>query len=483
MALKKATPKKKSTTTRKRKDTHKLERGWLGIGRRSRRSKPLPTLARQRFSIFMIYSSVIGGGLAVTAIMFGGLLFSTSHCYDDATAEGSSGQCVSYGADIISAYTGVIEDSGNVASVNVVTAIKKFQKANSLPQTGKLDPATWTAACQYGLSMNPKSDAYKAAVKAGCDKPSSSGGGTANNGSGTPTPTPGGNPSTGGGTSPSTGNSGTPPTTNPGSGTPSGGGTGGTGSQPPAGSTINNSLKPTDASTGPRGAISTTRAGGSIAGTFSQTRFTGNVEIPVGAAVTTLTDCVIDGSLSIRSTNLVIIDHCDINGWFGHRTNNKDKNKQLLIVRNSKFTGETNNDAVRLANTVGWGDNSTYQNTLIEDSIIHSPFVQTPGAHFDAIQFGGGNNHVFNRVLISYTPGPMVSGAVAYVNNDTKNGGVVFNDLWIEGGGVSYVLRGAMTVNRCLIAASAAGYGYVGGSGSTLNNCYDTNGKAISGKP
>lgn len=479
MALKKAAPKNKSTNTRNRKDSHKLERGWLGIGRSSHRSKALPTLARQRLSIFTIYSTIIGGGLAVAFVMFSGVLF-TSRCYDDAATGQSNGQCASYGADIISAYTGVIENPGNVASVNVVSAVKKFQKANSLPETGKFDTATWGVACKYGLSMSPNNDAYKAAIKAGCDKTNNSGG-TASNGSGTSNPKPGSGSSTGGSTSPSTGNSGTPPTT-PGSGTPSGVNPGGTGSQPSTGGTINNSLKPSDASTGPRGAISTTRAGGSIAGTFNQTRFNGNVEIAAGAAATTLTDCVIDGSLSIRSTNLVIIDHCDINGWFGHRTNNKDKNKQLLIVRNSKITGETNNDAVRLANSVGWADNSTYQNTLIEDSIIHSPFVQTPGAHFDAIQFGGGNNHVFNRVLISYTPGPMVSGAVAYVNNDTKNGGVVFNDLWIEGGGVSYVLRGAMTVNRCLISASAAGYGYVGGSGSTLNNCYDTNGKKISGK-
>lgn len=489
---KRNTTTKRKTTKSKKSSLRRLERGWLFIGRSSKRSKSVPSVGKQRFTIFSIYALVLGVGSVAAFTVMGGFFFNKA-CQDETIAGSTSSQCVAYLSDIMQGYTGVIDSSGGeLASVNMVEAIKKFQKANSLPQTGKLDAKTWTAACRYGLSMNSRSDGYKAAVKAGCEatvaKDTNTGSGSNTGGSnGSPGSSNGGSNSgsSGGSGSSNGGNSGG--TTGGNGGNTSGGNSGGStgGGAQPAPSTGGNSgsaVKPTDASTGPRGALTSTHSGGRISGTFSKVRFTGNVEIPAGAAVTTLTDCVIDGQLSIRSTNLVVIEHCDVNGWFGHRTDNKDKSKQLLIVRHSKFVGPKNNDAVRFANTVGWGDNSTYQNTLVEDTIFHSPFVQTPGAHFDAIQFGGGNNHVFNRVLISYTPGPMVSGAVAYVNNDTQNGGVVFNDLWIEGGGVSYVLRGGMTVNNCLIDAAAAGYGYVGGSGSTLNNCRDTNGKQINGK-
>lgn len=480
----------RKTTKSKKSQSKKFERGWLWVGRRSKRSKSLPTLAKQRFAIIGIYAGILGLGSIAAFGLIGGV-FLNKVCQDEISAGTTSGQCVAYASDIIAGYTGVIEgSSSDVASVNVVSAIKKFQKANNLPETGKLDTTTWNAVCRYGLSMNPSSQQYKSAVKAGCSTTVAGGGNTNNGGSNS-----GSNGSTSGGSSNGSGSGGGAPSTGSGSGSSggstggssgsTGGSTGGGTSQPSTGSGgLNASNKPTDASTGPRVAITSTRAGGSVSGTFSQVRFTSAVEIPAGAAVTTLTDCVIDGQLSIKSTNLVIIDHCDINGWFGHRTDNKDKSKQLLIVRHSKFVGATNNDAVRFANTVGWGDQSTFQNTLVEDSIFHSPYVKTPGAHFDLIQFGGGANHVFNRVLLSYTPGPLVSGsgAVSYVNNDTQDQGVVFNDLWIEGGGVSYVLRGGMTVNNCLIASSAAGYGYVGGNGSKLNNCYDTNGKLLSGK-
>lgn len=231
--------------------------------------------------------------------------------------------------------------------------------------------------------------------------------------------------------------------------------------------------KPTDDTTGPRTAIINREGGVLTSGTLEGVQFTSDVEIPAGADTVTLRDCIIDGQLSIKSTNLVIIENCDINGWFGHRTNNTDPNKQLLIVRSSKFTGPENNDAVRLGNTVKWGDNSTYQNVLIEDSIFHSPFNSTdPSAHFDLLQFGGGNNYTFNRVVFSFIKDSPGGVGVAYINNDTHNGNVVFNNLWIEGGTVTYALRGPMVVNTCSIESSAVKYGYTGGSPkATLNNC------------
>lgn len=248
-----------------------------------------------------------------------------------------------------------------------------------------------------------------------------------------------------------------------------------------SGSSSGGTGKPTDASTGPRKSV-TSRSGGTLtSGTYSGVRFTGNIEIPAGAGPVTLTDCVIDGTLSIKSTNLVIVEYCDVNGWFGHRTDNKDKNKQLLIVRHSKFTGPTDNDAVRLGNTVGWSDNSTYQNVLIEDTIFHSPFSSTdPSAHFDLLQFGGGNNYTFNRVAFSFIKNSPAGVGVAYINNDTQNGNVIFNNIWLEGGTVTYTFRGPMTVNGCVVESSTAKYGIRGGSPkATLNNCVNESGVAL----
>ena len=239
--------------------------------------------------------------------------------------------------------------------------------------------------------------------------------------------------------------------------------------------------KPTDATTGPRIAT-TNRAGGTVSnGTYEGVRFQGDVEIPAGADDVTLRDCVIDGELSIRSTNLVTIEHCEINGWFGHRTNNTDKEKQLLVVRNSKFNGPENNDAVRFGNTVKWGDNSTYQNVLVEDSIFYSPFSSTdPSAHFDLMQFGGGNNYTFNRVSLQFIKDSPAGVGVAYINNDTQNGNVVFNNLWVEGGAVTYVFRGPLTVNTCSVESSTAKYGYTGGSTkAVLNGCVNERGEAF----
>ncbi len=238
--------------------------------------------------------------------------------------------------------------------------------------------------------------------------------------------------------------------------------------------------KPTDATTGPRTSTSN-RSGGSLSGgTYQGVRFTGDIEIPEGAAPVTLTDCIIDGSLSIHSSSLVTLDHCDVNGWFGHRTNNQDPARQLLVVKHSKFTGKTDNDAVRFGNTIKWGDNTTYQNVLIEDTIFYSPFSSTdPSAHFDVMQFGGGNNYTFNRVAISFIKDSPAGVGVAYINNDTKNGNVVFNNLWIEGGPVTYVIRGPLVVNTCTIESSTVKYGYLGGTKATLNNCFNEKGESI----
>lgn len=237
--------------------------------------------------------------------------------------------------------------------------------------------------------------------------------------------------------------------------------------------------KPTDASTGPR--IATTNApGGTISGTHSGKRFTGDVTI-TGSA--TLTDCVIEGELMMNTNSPVTIEYCDINGWFGFLTNNTDPNKHLLTMRHSKVVGPRNNDTMRIGSANSWGDHSRYMNTLIEDSIIHSPYDSFgPDDHFDLLQFGGGRNSVFNRVVFSYVNNPYHPNATNYLNNGVGNSGVIFNNIWIEGGPVGYVLAGPMTINTCIINRSTRQFGYVYPmAGTVLNNCADDTGAAISG--
>lgn len=235
--------------------------------------------------------------------------------------------------------------------------------------------------------------------------------------------------------------------------------------------------KPTDASTGPR--VATTNAsGGNLSGTHSGKRFIGSV---TANGPLTLTDCVIEGSLMVNN-GPVLIDHCDINGWYGVTTANTDPNKAILTMRYSKVTGPTDNDTMRIGSSTGWGDNTKYMNTLMEDSIIYSPFTpDNPDAHFDLIQFGGGRNSTFNRVVFSFKPQPYHYSFTHFINNGTNNVNVVMQDVWFEGGPVGYTVGGPMIITNCMIARSTAQFGYVyPSSGSQLRNCVNDVGTSIS---
>jgi|GEM_PF-4057309 len=235
--------------------------------------------------------------------------------------------------------------------------------------------------------------------------------------------------------------------------------------------------KPTDATTGPR--IATTNmSGGDLTGTYSGKHFTTDV---TAHGPLTLTDCIIDGGIQIYD-GPVVIDHCTINGWFGVTTDNTNPNKSILKMTFSKVNGPTDDDTMRIGtNTAGWGNNSVYVNTLIEDSIIHAQFNDFGrGAHFDILQFGGGQNSTFNRVVFTYDNYPYHEENTNYVNNGTDNVNVVFNQLWAEGGPVGYVLAGPMTVNTCTLDQSAAYYDFVYPvAGTVLHNCFDDTGAPI----
>jgi hypothetical protein len=242
-----------------------------------------------------------------------------------------------------------------------------------------------------------------------------------------------------------------------------------------ASATIN---KPADASTGPRTSTVST-GGGTISGNHSGKRFTSQVHI-YGAA--TLTDCVLDGGLFVHA-GPVGIDHCDINGWLGVVTDNTDPTKQIFTMRHSKAVGPTDGDAIRIGAYPNFGDNTKYLNTLIEDSILHSPYnTFGAGDQFDHLQFGGGRNSAFKRVVFSYANNPFNSAATNYINNGTGNINVTFEDLWIEGGSVGYTLAGPMNVNRCTINRSTKQYGYIyPAPGTVITNCKDDLGIDIQG--
>lgn len=82
--------------------------------------------------------------------------------------------------------------------------------------------------------------------------------------------------------------------------------------------------KPTDSSTGPRLPLLTTSSDTYVtSGSYSQVHFT--LGVGVEGAVT-FTDCRFEAGIQILD-GPVVIDQCDINGWFGVTTNNTDSNK------------------------------------------------------------------------------------------------------------------------------------------------------------
>ncbi len=217
--------------------------------------------------------------------------------------------------------------------------------------------------------------------------------------------------------------------------------------------------KPTDDTTGPRIPLTTTPGGKLPPGVYIGKRFTSMVQ---ANGPLTLIDCVTPG---LKVTNgPVLLDHTDVFGWFGVLTNNLDPNKEVLTARFVKVVGPTDNDTMRIGSR-SWNDPTRLVNTRFEDSIISSPFDPfAPGsanAHFDLVQFGGGQNSSFERVVMRYDRTQFNRRNTQYVNNGTKNNGVVLEDVWVEGGPVGYVLAGPMTVRRTVIAPSTKQYGYV----------------------
>jgi hypothetical protein len=217
--------------------------------------------------------------------------------------------------------------------------------------------------------------------------------------------------------------------------------------------------KPTDATTGPRIPLTTAPGGKLKPGVYIGKRFTSMVE---ANGPLTLIDCVTPG---LKVTNgPVLLDHTDVFGWFGVLTNNLDPGKQVLTARFVKVVGPTSNDTMRIGSR-NWNDARRLVNTRFEDSIISSPFnpfaTGSVNAHFDLLQFGGGQNSSFERVVLRYDGTQFNRRSTQYVNNGIKNKGVVLEDIWVEGGPVSYVLAGPMTVRRAVISPSTKQYGYV----------------------
>jgi hypothetical protein len=241
---------------------------------------------------------------------------------------------------------------------------------------------------------------------------------------------------------------------------------------PPAG-------MPTDATTGPRIAL-TDRAGGTFSsGTFSGDHFTSSVTLngPV-----TLTDCSITGTLNVYD-GPVLMDYCDVTGKINIVTDNLDPAKKVFTTHFSKFVGPDDNDTMRIGSKSTFGDSSRYMNTLFEDSIIYSPATSfVSGQHFDLLQFGGGHNSTFTRVAFGFAATTFSSEMTNYINNGTDNTGVVVSDSWIKGGPVGYVLSGPMNVSNTVIYQSSKHYGYVyPAPGTVLTNVTDEFGNSISG--
>lgn len=244
----------------------------------------------------------------------------------------------------------------------------------------------------------------------------------------------------------------------------------------PASSEEPGSIKPTDASTGPRIAT-TSQVGGNLSGSYSGITFTTFVT-PTGPL--TLTDCVMAAGMNI-STGPVVLDHCEVDGWFQVSTTNTNAGLQIFKATFTKFIGADDNDVMHLGDESWGANNSHYTNSLFEDCYIYSPYNDTdPESHFDTVQFSGGGGYAtFNRVAFSYKDQAFGNGATNVINNGTENTNVTLTTCWIEGGPFGYVLAGPMTVSDTMIARSTAHWGYIYDGRTVLINCVDDTGAAI----
>lgn len=235
-------------------------------------------------------------------------------------------------------------------------------------------------------------------------------------------------------------------------------------------------VKPTDATTGPR--IATTdMAGGSISGTYSGKNFTTAVT-PSGPL--TLTDCTLSGGLD-TAVGPILLDHCDVIGWFQVASHSTNPNNQTLTAKFVKFTGANDNDLMHIGDET-WGSPSTsYNNVLFEDCILYSPFVDlNDGSHFDLIQFSGGfGSTTLNRVVMSYLDQPFLGAATNHINNGTENPNVAATDLWLEGGPMGYCFGGPMTITNGIFEQHTAYWGYKYDNRTVFVNCKDEYGNAV----
>ncbi len=244
-------------------------------------------------------------------------------------------------------------------------------------------------------------------------------------------------------------------------------------------------LKPSNESTGPQEPIVSTYSGTVrydnsfvlSSGTYE------NIHFPKGVTITgpvTIKHCTIDGAIRVEN-GPAVVEHCDINGWFGITSDNRDPELQLATFRHVKAVRNSNDDAIRIGARSTFGDNSVYNNTVIEDSIFEAHYREVPGAHYDLLQFGGGKNVAFNRVVFYYSATEFEGGATSYVNNGVRNQNVTFTDFWVEGGPVSAVFYGTNTVTNCYIESTTKGYFLIyPGDQTTLTNCIDEYGNTVS---
>lgn len=218
--------------------------------------------------------------------------------------------------------------------------------------------------------------------------------------------------------------------------------------------------KPTDASTGPRSALTDVMVSLTtplkVSGAQKGKHFRGGqVKAQPGS---TWADCAVDnfqvGNGPVRA------DYCDL-GYLIEQTNNLDPLDEVLHATHCKVSGPEHNDAVRFGPYV-WGDQTRLIDVLLEDCLIQSPFTDSPGAHFDLIQTGGGKGYVkLNRCALRYLTTAVQEDATAYFNNGAHNVGVELTDVWVDGGPVAYVFQGPMKVTRAAVARSCKRFGYV----------------------
>jgi hypothetical protein len=251
-------------------------------------------------------------------------------------------------------------------------------------------------------------------------------------------------------------------------------------------------LPPSESAVGPRYALTDDADVYLSAGTYSQKRFTGAVQLSSDSGAYVFRDCAFDAGFGIvyggtSFTRTVLMEYCS-----------SDANKDPTIgglcfgpggqkdwtIRRCHLCGAY--QALRPNGMNGNDDKTTPTPFLVEDSIVEMTEVGTPIIHCESMQALGGNSMSFIRVRF-ISPLPFIDGTTGQTASINFGGGNTLFDAceFCETHAYYYTVYSDGTnvlFRNCKFGIGLAGYLYPKAEHAmpTLEGCTDYDNSSIS---